>query len=270
MVDSFGHALSKKIYCYNTGSIILRLGMISRGKSSAGAGHLTASRLSAPPSLSSRFALALALVCSRSRSRSLSLSLSFALALALVRSRSRSRSLSLSPTSALARHITARTTRRSLADRTITTAAAIEHRRCHARLDKDASGRRLCFTLTLRLGPRTTHDGQLRHARRPRERTRATRPRRPLFHSPSTARSARPSADSPLRTTRPVDYQHPCRHPARSRRTTRPLVDATSRRDASSADKTDLGMHRATRGWTPQAASNDLEHVGEGVRRGSG
>jgi hypothetical protein len=81
MVDSFGHALSKKIYCYNTGSIILRLGMISRGKSSAGAGHLTASRLSAPPSLVA--------FRSRSRSRSLSLSLSFALALALVRSRSR-------------------------------------------------------------------------------------------------------------------------------------------------------------------------------------
>jgi hypothetical protein len=51
VVDSFGHALSRKTYSYDTVPIVLRLETISRDKSSARPGHLTASRLSSSLSL---------------------------------------------------------------------------------------------------------------------------------------------------------------------------------------------------------------------------
>jgi hypothetical protein len=51
VVDSFGHALSRKTYSYDTVPIVLRLETISRDKSSARPDHLTASRLSSSLSL---------------------------------------------------------------------------------------------------------------------------------------------------------------------------------------------------------------------------
>jgi hypothetical protein len=58
IVDSMGHGLSRKTYSYNARPIVLRLRTTSRGQSSARADHLTVSRLSSSPSLSSRLALA--------------------------------------------------------------------------------------------------------------------------------------------------------------------------------------------------------------------
>jgi hypothetical protein len=223
MVGSVGHALSRKTYGYDTGPIVLRLGTISLGKSSAQAGHLTASRLSAPPSLLSRLALALVLVRSCSPRRSFG-------------------------TLRIAR---------------IGVVWPIDQLRQRQRLnvDVDAPGstrtrpgdgyaqhRPPCgptttqLTLTPRLGlvrPLTAGSD----TRAALAKLLAPASALPLLFT-QHARSASPSANAPLRRTRPVNSQHPCRHPARSRRTTRPLVNATSRRDTSSAVKTDLGLSR--------------------------
>jgi hypothetical protein len=65
VIDSIGHALSRKTYSDDTGPIVLRLGTISRDNSSARPGHLTASRLASslsliPSGLAPSLALALA------------------------------------------------------------------------------------------------------------------------------------------------------------------------------------------------------------------
>jgi hypothetical protein len=110
IVDSMGHGLSRKTFSYDARPIVLRLRTISRGKSSARAGHLTASRLAFTSPLSLSFAL------------------------------------SPSPGWALIRHVTVHRTQQSRGDQPHTTAAAIKPRRQRARLDKNAPGRRLRST----------------------------------------------------------------------------------------------------------------------------
>jgi hypothetical protein len=108
------------------------------------------------------------------------------------------------------------------------------------------------LTLTPRPNPRTTPDGRLGHARPPTagsdtHAALANTLALPRIGAPARARSPSSSPAAPLRRTRPIDSQHLRGHPCRSRRTTRPLVAATSCRDASSAIKTDLGVSRVAR-----------------------